>query len=171
MTRFEKILLWGSTLLVGASGVVYGAMKYFMTTDDPYAVINHPLQPLFLKIHVVSSPLLVFAVGVVFTQHIWKQYRSGVQRSRRSGVWLLMALGPMILSGYLIQAVTGQRVLYWLVAVHLATSIIYLLGFGAHQVVNSLRERARRRRREARATVVPALERRAARESAVSERD
>jgi len=171
MTRFERIMLWGSTLLVGVSGVVYGGMKYFMTTDDPYAVINHPLQPLFLKIHIVSTPLLVFAVGVVFTQHIWKQYRGGLQRSRRSGIWLLMALGPMILSGYLIQAVTGERVLFWLVAVHLATSVIYLLGFGLHQVANSLQDRARRRVREARATVVPALERAAARESAVPERE
>jgi uncharacterized membrane protein YfcA len=169
MTLFERIMLWGSTLLVGASGVVYGVMKYFMTTDDPYAVINHPLQPLFLKIHIVSAPLLVFAVGIVFTQHIWKQYRSDLQRSRRSGVWLLMALAPMVLSGYLIQTVTGKRVLFWLVAVHLATSVIYLLGFGAHQVVNSLWERERRRRRESRATALPALERGAARESAVSD--
>ena len=156
MTLFERVMLWGSTILVGASGVVYAVMSYFMTTDDPYAVINHPLQPLFLKIHIVTAPLLVFAVGTVFTRHIWKQWRSGPQRGRRSGLWLMLAFAPMILSGYLVQTVTRESVLYWITAIHLATSIIYVLGFSAHQALNVIHERRQNRRPAA--VPVPALD-------------
>jgi hypothetical protein len=77
VTPFERLSLWISTLLVGGSGVVYAIMKYLMTTDDPYAIIHHPWQPFFLKLHIVTAPLLVFAFGVIFLKHVWEQFRTG----------------------------------------------------------------------------------------------
>ena len=135
MTLFERIMLWSSTAVMGLSGLVYAAMKYLMSNDDPYAVINHPLQPLVLKIHIVAAPVFVFAIGAVFVRHIWKQWRSGVGRGRRSGLWLMLTIFPMIISGYLIQTVVVENVLFWLVAVHLITGTVYITGYAIHQVV------------------------------------
>ena len=135
MTLFERLMLWISTAVMGLSGLIYAAMKYLMSTDDPYAVINHPLQPLFLKIHIVAAPAFVFAVGAVFMRHIWRQWRSGVARGRRSGLWSMLTIFPMILSGYLIQTVTLEGLLFWIIAIHLITGAIYLVGNGIHQVV------------------------------------
>ncbi len=135
MTLFERLMIWTSTAVMGLSGVIYAVMKYFMSTDDPYAVVNHPLQPLVLKIHIVAAPVFVFAVGAVFTRHIWKQWRNGVDQGRRSGVWSMLTIFPMIVSGYLIQTVTVESVLFWLVAVHLVTSAVFLAGYAIHQVV------------------------------------
>ena len=135
MNLFERVMLWGSTAAIALSGVVYAVMKYFMSTDDPYAVVNHPLQPLVLKIHIVAAPLFVFAVGAVFVRHIWKQWRSGVAQGRSSGLWLMLTIFPMVLSGYLIQTVTTESLLFWLVAIHLITGTIYIAGYAIHQVV------------------------------------
>lgn len=133
MTTTEKLLLWGSTALVGGTGLVYAWMKYLLTPADPYAAVHHPLQPLVLKIHLVAAPFLVFAVGLVFTQHIWKQLRSGLKRGRRTGTGTILTLVPMVLSGYLIQAVTSESWLWWLAAVHLTTGTLFVVGFAAHQ--------------------------------------
>ena len=143
MNAFEKWLLWTSTALVAVSGIVYGWMKYFLAPADPFSAVGHPLQPFFLKLHVLSSPVLVFAVGVVFTRHIWRQYRSRLQDGRRSGLSLLLTFVPMVASGYLVQVVTARTALWWVIAVHLAASAIYLAGFLTHQVVVSIRERRR----------------------------
>jgi len=126
-------------------------MKYLMTGDDPYAVINHPLQPLILKIHIVTAPLLVFAIGAVFIGHIWEQWRAGLRRGRISGLATLLTFAPMVFSGYLIQSVTHESWLSAMVVVHLVTGGAFLLGFLAHQVALALR--ARRGRRGIKATI------------------
>jgi len=135
MNLYERIALWGSTLLVAASGIVYGFMKYLMTTDDPYAVVHHPWQPFFLKLHILTSPLLVFAFGLVFTKHIWKQQRSKRPEGRVSGYATYLTWVPMVVSGYLIQSVSHDRWLWWFVAVHLIAGGTYLLGMATHKVV------------------------------------
>lgn len=139
-------MLWSSTSLVTLSGTVYGWMRYAMTSSDPYSVVHHPLQPLVLKIHIVSAPFLVFAVGLVFTQHVLRQWRSGLKRGRRTGLVTMLAVPPMVLSGYLIQAVTHEGWLWWLAATHLVASGLYVLGFAGHRSILWLREAAARRR-------------------------
>ena len=149
MNLVDRVMLWGSALLVGGSGTWLGVMKYLMTTDDPYAVINHPWQPMMLKIHIVSAPLMVFAVGIVFAEHIWKPWRAGLARGRWSGVWTLSTLVPMVFSGYLIQSVTHDSWLNSMIVVHLITGFAYLLGFFGHQIAINVsawrKQRAQRR--------------------------
>ena len=141
MNLFERIALWGSTLLVGGSGIIYGVMKYLMTTDDPYAVVHHPWQPFLLKMHVVTAPLLIFAFGLVFTKHIWKQQRSKRPQGRISGFANFLTWIPMVVSGYLIQSVSQETWLWWIVAIHLIAGGSYLGGMAAHRIVIGLRGR------------------------------
>ena len=58
MTRFERWAVWVTSVLTFVTGVVYLWMKYFLVSDDPFAVVNHPLQPVVLKLHIVVAPLL-----------------------------------------------------------------------------------------------------------------
>ncbi|HJQ97118.1 MAG TPA: hypothetical protein VJ826_02335 [Candidatus Polarisedimenticolaceae bacterium] len=134
MSTFEKWLLWSSTAAVALTGIVFGWMKYFLTGDDPYSAIHHPLQPLVLKLHVLTAPVLVFALGVVYTRHVVRQWRSGRARGRPSGVGIVATLLPMVLSGYLIQTISSESWLFRVAMVHLAASLVYLGTLGAHQV-------------------------------------
>jgi hypothetical protein len=146
VTWTEKVLLWSSTLVVGITGLVYAWMKYLLPPMDPYSSIHHPLQPLVLKVHLVAAPFLVFAVGLVFMEHIWGQFRAGLRRGRRSGFGTLLTLSPMVLSGYLIQTFTSESWLFWLAMVHLVTGSLFVLGFTSHQAAMWMRQvRARRR--------------------------
>lgn len=146
MSAFERALLWGSTALVAVSGSVFAILKYLVVSDDPDALVNHPWQPFFLKMHVLSAPALVFAVGVVFMKHVWKQWRSKTPPGRKTGATVFLLLAPMVASGYLIQTVADRSVLWWIVAVHLVTGLGYVVAIGGHQIRALAVARARRRR-------------------------
>jgi len=134
MSRFEAWVLHVSSVLVGGTGLVYAWMVYLVRPADPFAVVNHPLQPAVQHLHILVAPLLVFAAGLVWHRHAWTHFRRGVDRRRRSGVSLLFTLVPMVVSGYLIQtAVDVQWRRVWVI-VHLAASALWLAGYLAHQV-------------------------------------
>jgi hypothetical protein len=122
-----------SNLLVGGTGLVYAWMVFLVQPADPYAVVNHPLQPQVQHLHILIAPLLVFTAGLIWRRHAWSQWRRGVEDRRKSGLSLISLLVPMIVSGYLIQTATDdswRRIWVW---VHLATSGLWLLGYLAHQ--------------------------------------
>ena len=134
MSRFERWNLWISTILVVATGVGLIATKYFIAPTEPWAVINHPWQPLFLKAHIVVSPFLIFAVGTITLRHIWMHYRSGQPRGRHTGIMTALVTVPMIVTGYLIQVITAVGWVKAMAIAHIVFGTLYALGLSAHQV-------------------------------------
>lgn len=146
MSRAEAWFLHLSTLLVAGTGLVYAWMRYLLTPADPFAVVNHPLQPTFQHLHVWTAPLVVFAAGLIWRAHVWKHFRQGVRHRRSSGLALLLNLAPMVVSGYLIQtAVTSAWRTAW-VSVHLVASGLWVAGYTAH-LLSRRRARVRDRSR------------------------
>lgn len=156
MTRFERWSVWITSVATLATGLVYLWMKYLVESSDPFAVINHPWQPLVLKLHILVAPLLVFSVGMVALRHVWRHMQSRERSGRRSGMMTVVVLGPMIISGYLIQAVTHQGWLRAMVIAHIVTGVVYSGGLLVHQfaaggrAARAARAEARRVRRRAR---------------------
>jgi hypothetical protein len=149
--RWEAWSVHVSTILVAGTGVVYAAMRYLMAPTDPFAVVNHPLQPTVQHLHVLVAPLLVFGAGLVWRDHVWKHYKQGVETSRRSGIAMLLTIVPMVVSGYLIQTTVTEGWRTAWIAVHLSTSGIWLLGYLGH-AVDAVRRWARKRSRRAEET-------------------
>ena len=133
MTRFEKWSVWVTSALTALSGIGYFWCKYLLKGDDPFAVVNSPLEPWFLKIHVLVSPLLVFAVGAITLKHVWRHFRTGIRGGRRSGILTALVAGPMIATGYLIQVITGEGWLQAIAITHIAASFVYVFGLILHQ--------------------------------------
>ena len=131
MSRPQIIYLHVCVALTAATGAIFAWMKYGMTTDDPFAVVNHPLQPHMLSTHVVVAPLLVFAFGWIFSDHIWPKFRLD-RRKRPSGLWSMMAIIPMTLSGYLMQVTTAEGPRYALGVVHWVTSGAFVVAYAVH---------------------------------------
>lgn len=154
MTRFEAWSLHVSTILVTGTGLVYAWMIWFVRPADPYAVVNHPLQPQVQHAHILVAPLLVFAAGLVWQRHIWAHWRRGVRRGRRSGLGMMLTLVPMVASGYLLQTAVDdawRNVWLW---IHLVTSGLWILVYLAHQVPTVRIWMERRRRAEAQGSEV-----------------
>lgn len=121
-----------ANVLVGGTGLVYAWMRYCATPNDEFAVVNHPLQPAVQHAHVVFAPLLVFAGGLIWQRHVWQRVRNGMQQRRRSGLALALTLVPMTISGYLLQTADGAAWRTAWLAVHLASSALWIAGYVVH---------------------------------------
>jgi hypothetical protein len=133
MTRGERALLHVANGVVGITGVVYAVMRYLMQPSDDWSVVNHPWQPHLQHLHVLAAPLLVFAVGLVWTRHVAAQLRSG-SGGRTSGLGLMAGFVPMAVSGYLIQVTVAEWWRGLWVAVHIASSLLWISAFASHQL-------------------------------------
>lgn len=134
MGRFERWSMWSTSSLTLLTGLGYAWTKYLVVNDDPWAVVNHPLQPWFLKLHILVAPLMLFAVGTIAVKHIWTHWSSRVRAGRRSGTVSMVVLVPLVLSGYLIQTVTHERLLVLLGLTHLGLGLIFGIGLLLHRV-------------------------------------
>ena len=78
---------------------------------------------------------LVFCVGVIWREHVWKRILSRVTAHRRSGLALGALFVPMVLSGYLLQVSVEEG---WRDAwrwIHVATSVVWLIFGVVHPLL------------------------------------
>lgn len=132
MSRWQLAWLHISVALTTITGVIFAVMKYLMTSDDDFAVVNHPLQPHMLAAHVVIAPLVLFILGWTFSNHMLPKYRYGDDENRKSGIATMWLIIPMTLSGYLIQISTGEATLQAMKIAHWISSGLFVAGYIIH---------------------------------------
>lgn len=137
MSPAQRLVLQLTVALTAISGCAFAWMKYGMHTDDPFAVANHPLQPWMLAAHVVVAPLLIFAFGWVFNEHVVAKYLKGAP-NRFTGVWSAILFAVMTMSAYLLQVSTGETVQQVMRVTHWISSGLFV----AFYVVHFMRGRA-----------------------------
>lgn len=142
MTAFERWSIWLTTAGTLITGVAYWWMKDLLPSTDPWAVINHPLQPWALKAHILIAPFMVFSVGLITSRHIWRHYRLGVKKGRRSGLLAALSFGVLVVSGYVLQVVTAETLLRALGWIHLGLGVIYSVAVAAHWPATRGRQRS-----------------------------
>jgi membrane associated rhomboid family serine protease len=134
MRRWAAVLNHLACLAVGLSGIAYGVMKYFMTSADPDSRVGHPWQQPMLKVHVLTAPFLVFALGLVFSSHALKRLQSGEDPGRASGSGLLGLATPLVLTGPLIQVLTGDAARQWTGWIHAVLGVVYVAAYASHML-------------------------------------
>jgi hypothetical protein len=132
MTRTEAWCIHLAALGVGGTGLVYGWMRYLCEPADELALVNHPLEPTLQHLHLWLAPLLVFTVGLVWTDHVWKRVRTGFPNRRRTGLVLFALFWPMVLSGVGVQVLADERAHALAVWTHALASAAWTLGYGVH---------------------------------------
>lgn len=134
MSRFEKWFVFLTSALIALTGAGYYWTKYLVESSDPWAAVNHPLEPWFLRTHILVAPLLVFALGLITTRHIWRHLRNGLRGGRRSGIVTALVVVPMVVTGYLLQVITHEGWLMLLGYGHLGFGAIYAVGAVLHEI-------------------------------------
>jgi hypothetical protein len=129
VTRFLNI----SVALMAITGVAFAVMKYWMKSDDPFAVVNHPWQPHALSAHMLFGPLAVFAFGWTFASHILPALVKGAP-NRASGIWTIVLIVLMVASGYLMQVTTGDAIRKAFAVAHWISSGLFVVGYVAHLI-------------------------------------
>jgi len=136
MTRAQAWSLHAAAFLVGGSGLVYAWMRYLCEPADEFALANHPLEPSVQHLHVLASPLLVFAVALVWSEHVWKRVRERYPRRRPSGLALCVLFFPMALSGGWVQVAEGELARTLAVWTHALTGTLWCALYALHLVLH-----------------------------------
>jgi uncharacterized membrane protein YidH (DUF202 family) len=134
MSRTQLVWLHLSVALTAITGIVFAVMKYFMKSEDDFAVANHPWQPHMLAAHVVVAPLLLFILGWTFSNHMLPKYRFGNGENRKSGLWSMLLIVPMALSGYLLQIATSDALRHAMEIAHWVSSGLFVIGYVIHLI-------------------------------------
>jgi ABC-type cobalamin transport system permease subunit len=138
MKRWESWINRMGVGLAGASGIVYGVMKYFLAGTNPDSRLGHPWQPWILAAHVLAAPVAVFGLGLLWRSHALNRLQLGERESRRSGLTIFRVAPPLVVSGYLIQVLTGdplKKATGWL---HAALGVAFALAFVLHSIGSRL---------------------------------
>jgi hypothetical protein len=134
VTRNEARTQHLANILAGGSGLAYFWLKYMAKHPDPYSSAGHPWEPAAHNLHVLVSPLLIFAVGLIWMTHVWRKLYRHRQRRRRTGVMITVLFAPMAVSAYFLQISVDDSWRKIWVVVHLAASALWVLGYLAHLV-------------------------------------
>lgn len=132
MTRPQAWTLHVAALLVGASGLVYGWMRYLAEPADEFALVNHPWQPAVQALHVLAAPLLVFATALVWSEHVWKRVQARYPRRRPTGLALFALFFPMALSGGWVQVAEGELARTAALWTHALAGTLWCAAYAVH---------------------------------------
>ena len=135
MSRLQLLWLHLAVALTTLTGAVFAWMKYFMTTDDEFSVVNHPMQPHMLAAHVVIAPALLFLLGWTFSNHILPKYRFGDGTNQRTGISAAVLIVPMTLSAYLLQVSTNETLREVMAWAHWISSAAFAAAYLIHLAI------------------------------------
>ena len=144
--RFQNL----ANLAVGGSGIALAWYKYGAQVRDEFSRVSGRAELLWHDSHIVFSPLLVFAAGLIWKSHVWPKLKGFSWRRKDrlkalSGIALVGMLIPMVASGLLIQitAEEGWRRV-WSVS-HGVTGALWVCAFLLHLVGSAARAKVRAR--------------------------
>ena len=135
MKRWEKYTFNALSAMLTATGVAYFWMKWLLQTDDPFAVVNHPLQPLMLQLHILVAPAFLVMFGIIFNSHIGRKIGKPIP-NRRSGLLSLITLAIMTASGYLLQTLTDPLLHQVALVSHLGSGAIFAGAYSVHLAIS-----------------------------------
>jgi hypothetical protein len=144
MTRSQIWFQNFSNFWVSVTGLALVYFNYFWKNPDPFSNLGSPWALIWHNSHILVAPLLVFAVGLIWRNHIWPKFvhlslpRMGILKGL-SGLMLLATLIPMVLSGALIQVTADETFRKIWINTHVFTSLIWVVFSVLHVVKKKLR--------------------------------
>lgn len=133
MLKIFKFTHFASYLVI-ISGLVYWLLKEFGYSETEYGMMPSPFQSKAQAWHILVSPLFIFALGLLWKDHILVKIKKS-SKKLRSGWTLILLVFPMIVSGYLIQVVSSE---FWnpiVIIAHLVSSVVFIAAYLLHHLV------------------------------------
>ncbi|MBC8370746.1 MAG: hypothetical protein H8E25_12180 [Planctomycetes bacterium] len=134
MLRSNRIFLHATNAAISISGVIYFGMLYFLESDDEFSILNHPYQDTVRNWHIILAPFLVFAVALIFNNHIVLKIKSHYSgRGRTTGLLMCVLFPVMVLSAYLLQIASNDSMRTTFLYAHNLSSFLWIFVYLVHQ--------------------------------------
>lgn len=131
MSAWERWSLHLAALATAGTGLMDGLLRWFGMRMGEFGPEPHPWLPAAQHLHVLTAPLLLFALGMTVRGHLQAKLKRGSE-GRRTGLGAAFLIAPMVLSGYAVQVVTSPA---WRTAFSWAHGIsagLFLLAYLGH---------------------------------------
>jgi hypothetical protein len=112
---WQKGAIYGSGMLLLASGALWLVIHYFGATADAWA-------PWCLKLHGLAAMAALVAIGALMPVHMRKAWR--LQRNRAAGVALGILCLALALTGYGLYYFGGEALRAWTSVAHWAMGLV-----------------------------------------------
>ena len=134
-------LLHAASALVIGTGAVWAYLRYVHDVgpepEDPVLAVEwtgaHPLEPATRDLHLLTAPLLVFAVGLIWSGHVAPRLLRPWAR-RATGLGLALLFGPMVLTGVLLQVAESEASRTAWAWAHGVSSLVWAAADLGHQL-------------------------------------
>lgn len=143
MTRDERppprvayACLHASVTGIILTGLVYGVMRYLLEPLDVFSVVNHPLEPLFHKLHVLFAPAATLMLGAFWIWHAWPYFLDKEERGRITGITMFVTALPMVFSAYFLQTATNDSWRQIWIILHVVSSLLWTAGLIGHIIIH-----------------------------------
>jgi len=141
VSRLSARLLHIASFLVIGSGAIWAYLRYVHDLgpepEDPVLAMEwsgiHPWEPALRNLHLVAAPLLVFAVGLIWSGHVAPRLLRPWAR-RATGLGLALLFGPMVLTGVLLQVAESEASRTLWAWAHGLSSLVWAGAYLAHQL-------------------------------------
>jgi len=142
MSPLERWSLHLAALLTAGTGLMDGLLRWFGVRMGEFGPEPHPWLPAAQHLHVLTAPLLLFALGMTVRGHLQAKLKRGSE-GRRTGLGAAFLIAPMVLTGYAVQVVTDPA---WRTAFSWAHGIgagLFLLAYLGHLFIPHTQPMAR----------------------------
>ena len=142
MSPLERWSLHLAALATAGTGLLDGLLRWFGVRAGEFGPETHPWLPAAQHLHVLTAPLLLFALGMAVRGHLQIKLKKGPE-GRRTGLIAAFLIAPMVLSGYGVQVVTSP---VWRAAFSWAHGLgagLFLLAYLGHLVISHSQPMAR----------------------------
>lgn len=138
MSPLERWSLHLAALATAGTGLMDGLLRWFGVRAGEFGPEAHPWLATAQHLHVLTTPLLVFCLGMMVRGHLWSRLGKGPE-GRRTGLGAAFLIAPMVLSGYGIQVVTSPTWRSGLAWVHGISAGTFLLAYLGHLALRGWR--------------------------------
>jgi hypothetical protein len=132
MSKLEKtIFLFVSLILFITSGIFF-IFKNFYQIKTQFGIRPHTYTSSLLHLHILLVPVFVLCAGYLLKCHVIPKLSGDKKIRRKSGLFVLVSLGLMVLSGYVLQvgmSLSFNKATAW---THVIISFIWFLALIWH---------------------------------------
>jgi len=132
--------LSGALLLLSGAGWLLS--HYGQRASGAFGDMPRPAEVWWLRLHGAAVIGFLLAFGALLTIHVPHNWRRNLHRP--SGLFLVLCVGLLALSGYGLYYLVSDSGRAWISVLHWAVGLLAAAGLGVHIVLAKRREKARR---------------------------
>jgi len=113
--------LHGTFGLLFVTGLGWWLLQRYVRVETEFGLQAHPLAPGLMKLHGAGAMLALLVLGALLPLHVQRGWQS--LRNRGTGIGMLLLCGGLILTGYALYYVGGEKLRTWSATIHLVLGL------------------------------------------------